>query len=267
MKVLVSVDMEGVAGLVQWDKSQVALQGRLMTEEVNAAARGAFAGGATEVLAVEAHASMRYLVPELLDPRVSFLSGQPKPLNHVAGVDRSVDLAMLVGYHARAGALRALMCHTYSGTVFSVKFNGVEMGEIGADAALCGHHGVAVGVVTGDQAAADEARLLLDNVRTVVVKEAVSRSAAVCLPLEQARQMIESEASEAVARAGEFRPFTVAGPVTVEITWSDPALADGVENLDFVTRLDGRTVRIEGEDFVKAFHRFMALHFLAPVVK
>lgn len=267
LKVLVAVDMEGIAGLVQWDGNQLALQGRLMTEEANAAARGAFAAGATEVLVVEAHASMRLLVPELLDSRVRFLSGQPKPLNHVAGVDQSVDLALLVGYHARAGALRALMCHTYRLDITSVKFNGIEMGEVGTNAALCGHYGVPVGLVSGDQAAANEARSLLGDVRCVVVKEAVSRSAAVCLPLEKARQMIEAEAAEAVTQAGQFRPFVIEGPVTVEVTWIDPSYADGVEHLDFVTRLDGLTVRTEADDFVKAFHRFMALGFLAPAVR
>ena len=95
MKVFVAVDMEGIAGIVQWDNSQTELQRRLMTEEVNAAARGAFAGGATEVFAGESHGGMRNLLPELLDSRVSYLSGRPKPMNHMAGIDDSFDLASI----------------------------------------------------------------------------------------------------------------------------------------------------------------------------
>ena len=198
MKVLVAVDMEGIAGLVQWDPTQRELERRLMTEEVNAAARGAFAGGATEVLVAESHGNMRYLHLELLDPRVSFLSGQPKPMNHMGGVDGSFDLALFLGYHARAGTLHGVMAHTCSFSVFSLAFNRIEVGEIGADAALCGYHSVPVGLVTGDRAACDEARSLLKNVRTVAVKEGVSRSAARCLPLSAARDKIEEASAGAV---------------------------------------------------------------------
>ncbi len=263
----VAVDMEGIAGLVQWDDAQIELQRRLMTEEVNAAARGAFAGGATEVFAGESHGSMRNLLPELLDSRVSFLSGQPKPMNHMAGVDRSFDLAMFVGYHAKAGTLHSVMAHTFAGNIFSLSFNGLEIGEIGTDAALCGFHGVPVGLVAGDRAACEEARSLLGQVKTVAVKEGVSRSAARCVPLLRARQMIEEAAAEAVQHASDFKPFVFEGPVTVQVTFIDPSYADTVEHLDFVTRVDGRTIRLEGKDVLQAFERFNALHFLAPVVR
>ena len=103
MKVFIAVDMEGIGGLVQWDGAERELERRLMTAEVNAAAQGAFAGGATAVVAGESHGNMRSLLPEALDPRVQFVSGQPKPLNHMCGVDASVDLALFVGYHSRAG--------------------------------------------------------------------------------------------------------------------------------------------------------------------
>ena len=117
MKVFVSVDMEGVAGLVQWDAAQRDLQCRLMTEEVNAAARGAFAAGASEVLAGESHNNMRFLLPELLDPRVEFLTGQPKPMNHMGGLDGSFGLAMFLGCHAKAGTWRGVMSNTFANLV------------------------------------------------------------------------------------------------------------------------------------------------------
>ena len=267
MKVFIAVDMEGIAGLVQWDQSQRELERKLMTEEVNAAARGAFAGGATEVFAGESHGNMRSLLPELLDPGVGFLSGQPKPMNHMGGVDSSFDLALFVGYHSRAGTLHGVMAHTYAGSIFSLSFNGVEMGEIGTDAALCGFHGVPVGLVAGDRAACDEARALLGNVRVAAVKEGVSRSAARCLPLAKAREIIAENAGEAVKHAADFGPFIVVGPITVQVVFTDPSYADTIEHLDFVTRIDGRTVRFQGDDFLKAFERFNALHFLAPQVR
>lgn len=267
MKVFVAVDMEGIAGLVQWDNSQVELQRRLMTEEVNAAARGAFAGGAAEVFAGESHGNMRNLSPELLDERVGFLSGQPKPMNHMGGVDASFDLAIFVGYHAKAGTLHGVMSHTFAGSVFSLSFNGIEVGEIGADAALCGFHGVPVGLVAGDLAACEEARALLGRVKTVAVKEGVSRSAARCMPVATARAMIEEAAMDAVKRAADFAPFVIGGSVAVQVVFADPSYADGLEHLDFVTRVDGRTIRMEAADFLQAFERFSALHFLAPVIR
>ncbi len=267
MKVFVAVDMEGVAGLMQWDSSERELERRLMTEEVNAAARGAFSAGATEVVAGESHGNMRNLMPELLDQRVSYCSGQPKPMNHMGGVDSSFDLALLVGYHAKAGTLHGVMAHTYTGTIFSLSCNGVEVGEIGTDAALCGYHGVPVGLIAGDRAACEEACALLGGVRTVAVKEGISRHCAHNLPLAVARSLIEAGAADAVAHATEFAPFAFEGPVTIEVVFVDPSYADVLEPLDFVTRVDGRTVRIAGADFLKAFERFNALHFLAPVVR
>jgi D-amino peptidase len=267
MKVFIAVDMEGIAGVAQWDGAQVELEKRLMTEEVNAAAKGAFAAGADEVLAGQSHGSMRYLLPELLDARVSFVSGQPKPMNHMAGVDPSCDLALFVGYHSKAGTLHGVMAHTYAGSIYSLSFNGVEVGEIGADAALCGHWGVPVGLVAGDRAACEEASALLGNVCTVAVKEGFSRSAARCLSLSRAHALIADAAADAVRRAAEFRPFTFAGPVTAQVTFIDPSYADALEPLDFVTRVDGRTITLRGDDYVKAFERFNALHFLAPVVR
>jgi D-amino peptidase len=267
-KVFVAVDMEGIAGLVQWDEAQKELEKRLMTEEVNAAARGAFAAGATEVVAGESHWTMRNLMPELLDPRVSFLAGQPKPMNHAGGVDGSFDLALFVGYHSKAGTRHGVMSHSYSQSIFSLSFNGVEMGELGADAVLCGFHGVPVGLVAGDRAVCEEARALLGpTVRTVAVKDGVSRFAALCMPVEKARQAITSAAADAVRHAAEFSPLRFEGPVTVQVVFTDPALADTVEYLDFVTRTDGRTIQVQGKDFVKAFERFNAVQFLAPMVK
>lgn len=267
MKAFVAVDMEGIAGIVQWDSSQDALHRRLMTEEVNAAARGAFSAGASEVFAGESHAGMRNLMPELLDPRVSFLSGKPKPMNHMAGIDDSFDVTLLVGYHSKAGTLRGVMAHTFSSHIFSLSFNGIEVGEIGSDAALCGFHGVPIGLVAGDRAACEEARALLGNVTTVAVKEGMSRSSALCLPLEKARQLIEEATATAVEGASDFKPFIIEAPVAVHVTFIDPSYCDAVEHLDFVTRLDGRRIVLEGEDFLKAFERFNAISFLARTAR
>lgn len=266
MKVFITVDMEGIAGLVQWDGSDRELERRLITEEVNAAVRGAFSGGATEVFAGESHGNMRNILPELVDPRVTYLSGLPKPMYHISGIDSSFDLALFIGFHAKAGTLHGVMSHTFSDNIFAVSINGVEAGEISMDAALCGFHGVPVGLVTGDRAACEESRLLLGDVETVIVKDGVSRTAARCVPVTRAREMIEEASARAVRRASDFKPFILNGPVKVQISFINPSFVDTIEHLDFVTRIDGRTIRLEEEDFLKAFERFNALNLLAPVL-
>jgi D-amino peptidase len=185
----------------------------------------------------------------------------------MAGIDSTFGLALFLGYHAKAGTLHGVMAHTFAGHVFSLSFNDQEVGEIGADAALCGYHGVPVGLVAGDRAACEEAKALLGEVRTVAAKEGVSRSAARCMPLLRAREMIEKTAAEAVQHSADFKPFVFDGPVTARVVFTDPSYADVVEHLDFVTRVDGRTIRLEADDYLAAFERFNALHFLAPVVR
>jgi D-amino peptidase len=268
VKVFIAADMEGIAGLVTWDSADRALERELITAEISAAARGAFAAGATEVLAGESHGNMRSILPTQLDPRVSFLSGQPKPHNHMGGVDASFDLALFVGYHAKAGTLHGNMAHTFNGYIFALRVNGQEVGEIGCDAGLCGHYGVPVGLVAGDRAACEEATALLGPaVRTVAVKEGVSHTAARCLPVEQAHAMIEAAAAEAVRQTSTFSPLRFEGPLRVEVVFTAPGLADTLEPLGFITRVDGRTVSFQADDFRQAFELFNALHFLAPVVR
>jgi D-amino peptidase len=267
MKVYITVDLEGVAGLVQWDSADREREREFITADANAAVRGAFEGGATEVLVGEAHANMRNIIPEAIDERVTFLSGQPKPFNHMAGLDESFDVAMLVAYHARAGTRHGVMAHTYTDSILSLKFNGIEVGELGADAAIAGHFGVPVGLVTGDRAACTEAQELLGDVETVAVKEGISRSAAICLPPAEARERIARGAAIAVGRAEDFSPFVIDSPVEVELTFVNPMYADGVEHLPFVTRTSGRQVTFDGQDYGSAFELLNSVQFLAGVVR
>ena len=267
MHIFITVDYEGVAGMVTWDSADRQREREFITADTNAAIAGAFEGGATEVLVGEAHANMRNLIPEQIDERVRFLSGQPKGFNHMHGIDASFDAAMLIAYHARAGTHRAVMAHTYSGAVSSLRFNGVEVGELGADAAIAGAYGVPVVLVTGDEAVCAEARELLGPVETVAVKEGVSHSAAICLPPAEARRQIREAATLALSRVEEIAPFGFDPPVELEVVCADPAFADSACLLPQLERLDGRTIRFPGEDYLEAFRMFNALHFLAGVVR
>ncbi|HJS47741.1 MAG TPA: M55 family metallopeptidase, partial [Gemmatimonadales bacterium] len=188
MRVYISVDMEGVAGVVHEDQTnpvdprcaaEYARFRRLMTLEANAAVEGALDAGATRVVVNDAHWFMRNLLAEELHESAELVSGDPKPLSMMQGIADGFEAAFFVGYHAMAGTAEAVLDHTYTDRVAAARLNGAPIGELGINAALAGAHGVPVALVTGDQAVAAEARALLGGgVATAVVKQAIGRQAA-----------------------------------------------------------------------------------------
>ncbi|MGQ9514283.1 MAG: M55 family metallopeptidase [Thermoproteota archaeon] len=270
MKVFISVDLEGISGIVQWDVADRQMERELITAEVNAAIAGAFEGGATQILVTEAHGNMRNIIPEKIDFRARFLSGQSKPMNHMSGIDSTFKAVFLIGYHSKAGTLKGVMAHTYTGSIFSLEINGRSLGEVGLDAAIAGYYDVPVVLLTGDKAAYEEARELIVGIETVAVKEGISRLATICLQPSHARKLIEEAAKRAVKRAissQEVKHLMIEKPVHVKVTFIDPSYADGVANLPSVERVDGRTIAFRSSDFIQAFEFFNSIQFLAGIVK
>jgi D-amino peptidase len=263
MKVFISVDLEGVAGYVQWDVADRQREREFVTLDLNAAIDGAFEGGASQVYVTEAHANMRNIIPEEIDGRALFISGRPKAQNHMAGIDGSFDAAIQVGYHSKAGTLNGVMAHSFRGSIFSLKFNDVEVGEIGADAAIAGYYGVPVVLVTGDLAAVTEAKGLLGDIETVSVKKGISRHAALCIPPEEARKQIRTGALRALKKVEDIEPFTFSPPINTEVTYIDPSHADAVSHLPFIKRVNGCTVSFQTNDYLDSFEIFDALYRLA----
>jgi len=210
-KVYISVDMEGISGVNGNDQTaagqpEYGRARKLMAEDANAAIRGAFAGGATEVVVNDSHGSQRNLLPEDLDPRVRLISHSFKRHGMMEGLDESYDAVIFVGYHAKAEAPRGLFAHTGSGVVRDLQVNGVSVGEGGMNAAMAAWYGVAVALVTGDDAAVEEVRAAAPGVRTVAVKRAINTRAVELLPLTEARRLIEDGARQAVAAARKPAP-------------------------------------------------------------
>lgn len=270
IKVFISCDMEGISGIVHWDETSRKQGGsdyerarKLMSLDVNAAALGALDAGAEEVVVNDSHGGMRNILVEELDERVRLIAGSPKFLSMMQGVE-GADMAMLVGYHSRAHTL-GIMNHTYSGFVTDYRINGATYGECGMNAALAGHFGVPVVLVTGDGAAAREADELLPGVRTVAVKDAVSQTAAKLVHPVRARAMIRDAAAAAVrqAKAGRPKPFIIPGPVRLELTMARSVQADGAEVLPGAKRLSPVTVAWEGRDYLDCYRAFRAMIALA----
>jgi D-amino peptidase len=271
MKILVAADMEGVGGVVHWDHvtpghGEYVRFRRLMTGEVNAALRGAFEAGADEVVVCDGHAHGRNILVEELDPRARLNSGSSSPWAMVQGVD-SVDAAMFVGYHARAGAQNAILDHTWSNSrVANVWLNGRLMGETGLNAAVCGHFGVPVVMLSGDQTVCAEAQELLGQIEVAVVKQASGQMAAECLSPEVAQRQVYQAAVRAVNRlqAGEApEPLCLSTPVTLIIEFVHSDMADQAVVLPGAQRLVDRRIEFAAGDVPTAYRAFQALVALA----
>jgi D-amino peptidase len=271
MRVYISVDMEGIAGVVHEDQTnpldprcgpEYARFRRLMTAEANAAVQGALDAGATSVLVNDSHWEMRNLLAEELNEAAQLISGGPKPLSMMEGVAEGHHAALFIGYHARAGTGNAILDHTYADRILDVRLNGRPVGEVGLNAALAGTYGVPVALVSGDSAVAAEARELLgDEIATVVVKEAAGRHAAKNLAPAVACRLIREGAAKTLKR--RHAPFVVSTPVTLEVEFSKSVEADMAQLCPGAVRAAGRAVRYVHDDYREVFRAWRAMQNLA----
>jgi D-amino peptidase len=270
VKVFISVDIEGIAGIVNWQqcepgKPQYDECRSLMAGEANAAILGAFDAGATEVLVADSHGNQRNLPTLDLDPRARIILGNTKPLSMMQGVDESFDAAFLIGYHAGAGH-NGVLSHTYDGTVSAVRLNSVLGGEIPINAALAGYFGVPIALVTGDSAACREAESTIPGVVTVAVKEPITRFSADCLNPRTARERIRAAAHAALNKVSELEPYTLEPPIRFDLTFNHVGFADRACLMPGTTRVDPLTVTYQSHDFVTAYHGFLTMLVLAESV-
>ncbi|MDN5325915.1 MAG: D-amino peptidase [Moorella sp. (in: firmicutes)] len=270
MRVYISADMEGVAGICTWEQvearggTEYARCQKLMTAEVNAAIHGALQAGATTVCVNDAHDGMRNILVENLHPGAQLISGTPKRLGMMEGIDRGFTAACFLGYHARAGS-PGVLAHTYSDVVHRLEVNGQEMGELGLNALLAGYFGVPVVLVSGDQVLAGEARKLLGNIEIVIVKEALNYHAVRSLSPHQARKKILQGMLKALARKN-LKPLPAPAPARVTIKFNDPARAAAAAILPRCQRLNAVTVTYTGGDYLEAYQAVRSLISLAKSV-
>jgi D-amino peptidase len=231
VKVFVISAMEGVAGITKWDQvlggHALYEEGRrLYTGEINAAVRGAKAAGATEIVVMDCHGAgegwmFNSLLPEELDPACEYVV-QNEWTEYVDYLEGGVDAALFVAMHAMAGTPDGVLAHTVSGSSWwRLRFNGVEVGETGINAALCGAWGCPVLLVTGDEAACREGRALLgDRLTTVAVKQGLGRFSARQLPAVRARELIEDGARRALADLTAVAPYDPGRPCEILVDYN-----------------------------------------------
>jgi D-amino peptidase len=267
MKILIAADMEGITGVVNWDQvTQSHLEyprfRKLMTEDVNAAVRGAIDGGATEVIVADGHGGGTNILIEELDPRARLNSSNAAPYSMMQGISETVDGVIFIGYHARQGSAMAVCDHTYSSRcIANLWLNDALVGEYGLNGALAGYFGVPVIMVSGDQTACAQTAELLGPVETAVVKQATGRYSAECLPPEVSQKLIAEAARRAVAnlkRGHAPAPFIVDIPVLVTVDLMTSDMADKAMRIPGAQR-DGLRVSLEVADMHVAYSAFRTI--------
>jgi D-amino peptidase len=261
-RLYISADMEGVSGVVTGD--QLGPGGfeyerfrEIMTREVLASIRGARAAGVGDVLISDSHGNGENLLLELLPADVQVVRSWPRPLGMMEGIDSTFDAVFFVGYHAGTTNPDGVRAHTFSSArLADVRVNGESVPEAGINAAIAGHFGVPVVLVTGDDAAVAEIRSVVGDVEAAVVKWNISFHAARTMMPEAAYALIEARARSAIAGLASARPYRVDDPVTLDVRFKNYRPSQVLAFLPIVERTDAHSIRYVGDDIL-AVSRFL----------
>ena len=271
MKVWISFDMEGVAGIVDWEQCRPGsgapyiLGCALLQDEVNAAIEGALAGGATEIVLNDSHSTMANLDPRKIAGNAQYISGRHKPLYMMQGLDDSFDAVFFVGYHGSISVKPSTLSHTYNPEVFSgAKINGEYVGESGINALVADHFGVPIALITGDSVLHDESRSFAPGAVAVVTKESITRFSAKNLHPNASCALIRAGAEEAMRKVAEGTMPTpqIARPAALDLEFQTGDMAEVATWARGTVRTGEREVRIENDNFLHLFESFVAVNYI-----
>ena len=249
VKVFISVDMEGIGGVVTAEQLgpagfEYARFREFMTAEALAAVEGARQGGATQFVIADSHGNEQNLLIERFPSDVTIIRGSPRPLGMMEGIDSTFSAAFFIGYHSATTNMRGVRAHTISSATFAaVRINGRATAESGLNAAIAGHFGVPVALISGDADAVAELKELAPQVEGAVVKQGISFHAAATMPPEASQALIRARARAAMARLSEMKPYVVRGPVQLELAYKNYTPAEMMTYMPGVERVDAHTIR------------------------
>ena len=265
LKVYISADMEGVVGVVT--DQQLGPSGfeyerfrEFMTQEVNAAIEGALAAGATEILVSDSHGNGQNLLIEKLPQDITLVRSWPRPLMMMQGIDASFDAAIFIGYHASTSNPEGIRAHTMSSArLAEVKLNGIPMSEAGINAAIAGHFGVPIVMISGDDAIIKEAQDILGDIEGAVVKWAYGFHSGRTLMPEAAYALIRERAEAALRRIDDFALYELDTPISVDVRFKNYRPSEVLAYLSIVERTDSHSIRFVGKDMIEVanFLEFM----------
>ena len=256
-KVLISVDMEGITGVVTADQLgptgfEYARFREFMTNEALAAVEAARESGATEIVVVDAHGNGENLLIEKFPADVRIVRSWPRPLMMMEGIDSTFSAAVFIGYHASTTNPQGVRAHTISSAnLAAVLLNGVEMPEAGINAAIAGYFGVPVVAISGDDAAVSEAQRLIGPIEGAVVKRAISFHAANTLTPDAGRALVKERVKAGLAKRATLKPYVLRGPIRLDVTFKNYTPAEIVSYLPGIQRLNAHTIRFTGRDMIE----------------
>lgn len=257
MKVYISVDMEGIAGVVSPDQlSPGAFEyeraRQFMTGEALAAIRGARAAGATEIVVSDSHGNGQNLLIDQFPEDVTIIRSWPRPLMMMEGIDSSFAAAVFIGYHASTANQNGVRAHTMSSaTLTSVQLNGVEVPEGGVNAAIAGYFGVPIVAISGDDAAVEEVRKFTGPVEGAVVKRAISFHSAATMTPKAAQLLIEQRVKAGVEKRAQAKPYGLRGNVTLDLAFKHYRVPEILAYLSIVKRTTSHSIRFVGRDILE----------------
>jgi len=261
LKVFVSVDIEGITGVVHWDetesgKSDYPYFRKLMASETNAAVEALFESGASEVIVRDAHGSALNILPDALHKDAKLIRNWVEsPFGMMDGLDDSFDAVLFIGYHAKAGTPNATLKHTMNTGIMNLKINGISLSEGGYNSLIAGYFGVPVIFVSGDSAFCDHSKTLWPDIETVAVKEGIG-NACISIHPEVARERIKSGVLTAMKNRDKFKPYKLAPPFSVELTFRRERSAYRASWYPQVERINEFTVCYKNNNFMDCLRFF-----------
>ncbi len=257
LKVHISVDMEGIAGVVT--NEQLGPTGfeyqrarQFMTDEVLAAIQGARDAGATEILVVDSHGNGQNVLIDQLPNDVRIIRSWPRPLMMMEGIDSTFDAAVFIGYHSGTSNVAGVRAHTMSSaTLTGVALNGQQVPEGGMNAAIAGHFNVPVVMISGDDAAIAEVQKFTGPAEGAQVKRAISFHAAETMTPKAAQELIRARVKAGLERRSTLRPYRLTGPIQLDVSFKHYRAAEIVAYLPGIRRMDAHTIRFTGRDIVE----------------
>ncbi|MBI5463810.1 MAG: M55 family metallopeptidase [Ignavibacteriales bacterium] len=256
LKVYISADMEGIAGVVSDD--QLGPGGfeyerfrQFMTKEVLAAIRAAQESGAAEILVSDSHGNGESLLIDQFPPDVRVVRAWPRRLEMMAGIDQTFDAVMFIGYHSSTNNTQGVRAHTFSSARLTrVALNGTVVTEAAWNAAIAGYFGVPVVMMSGDDAACAEVKAALGNIETAEVKKSLGFHSANTLTPEASQALIAQKVKAALGRLKDFKPYVVKSPVALDMSFKHYRVVEVLSYLKGVERIDSRSIRWMGKDII-----------------
>jgi D-amino peptidase len=272
-KIYVSVDLEGIGGIVSTEQVGIVENAfysearRLMAGEANAIIEGINLGGGLAVIG-DSHGNMLNIPIELLKGDFLLSCGSDKELSMMGGIDETYDGVMFLGYHARFGTPMAIMDHTYSpSTLRELRINGKPVGETEINAEVAGYFNVPVLMATGDDVTMEQLKKSFPNIETVAVKKSLGRYSALCEPVDRSRAKIRDAAKKVTENIERYSfLYKSKPPIQMEFVWNTAVMAEICTYVPGVEKSGERSTVYQCDDYIQAFKVFTVLRRLASSV-